>query len=57
MTALVKLNWEPLDSRRKKHVLKLLEKCLEKQVPQFFMGHFILYIGKPDRVTYFICLK
>ena len=39
-SALVKLNWESLDSRRKKHVLKLVEKCLKNQVPQFFTGYF-----------------
>lgn len=39
-SALVKLNWETLDCRRKTYVLKVVEKCLKKQVPQFFMDYF-----------------
>ena len=34
-SALVKLNWETLNHRRKKYVLKLVQKCLKKQVPHF----------------------
>ena len=39
-SALVNLNWKSLGSRQKKHILKLVEKCLKRQVPQCIMHYF-----------------
>ena len=34
------LGWDPLKTRREKHILKLVKNCLDGQVPSYFSDYF-----------------
>ena len=39
--ALEQLRYEPLESRRERHVLKFVKKCIHGRAPQFFNNYFM----------------
>ena len=51
--ALEQLRYEPLESRRERHVLKFVKKCIHGRAPQYFNNYFMfnrdLYQGKQDK--------
>ena len=49
--ALEKLRYDTLESRREKHILKLVGKCLTGQVPQFFKNYFTFNSNVVKRIT------
>ena len=49
--ALANLKWNSLESRRNKHILKLVYKCLAKKAPQFFHDYFIYNREIISRIT------
>ena len=34
------LGWDPLKTRREKHILKLVKNCLDGQAPSYFSDYF-----------------
>ena len=59
--ALANLKWNSLESRRNKHILKLVYKCLAKKAPQFSMIILFiiekLFLGSRDKVIHCTCPK
>ena len=45
------LKWVPLETRRDKHVCKLVKKCLTNNVPQFLRNYFTFNRDVFPRIT------